>query len=189
MISTEQQRFYWIATLDDDSIITEFNADGSENSYKELPRARVKLFGLQSSNASYMIDTKLGTFHIKDFKNNKIVNAVVPVKNQNVTICGPLMNNQTYNFYQLKSAYGDFRPGITPQGTLGYIPISKGVITQQILGWGDWKNIYGLGQRYIVTSLVLKNDLNPEPELSVGFKRAADLNLPNLDGSPFVISF
>src|ERR1700680_2841206 len=105
------QHFMWAASTNDNDnqIITEFNPDGTENSYKELPRNNIMHFGLQSPRASYFIDLKNGVFHLKDHRLNKKLNIILPVNKNNMEICGYSNKdpNYLYNFHHYKKAHQD----------------------------------------------------------------------------------
>jgi hypothetical protein len=165
----------WAAGLEDGSLITEFNPDGSENLYTDLPRDKIVNFGLvQGQRSGYFVDLKTGVFHLKDHRLSKAFNIVLPInKDRGVAICGgPGVN---YTFHHYKEAHQDFNAiGRNVGGT---------VIDRFLLGWSAWKIVPTLGQRYVEATLFVENVEAPKPVLKV-FLRAEPRGKP-IDGSPY----
>jgi hypothetical protein len=160
----------------------EFNADGTENMYRDIPRERVLLFGLQSAQSSYFMNLTDGRFYIKDYRQDRTLGISIPVDGKIVQIGGKLQNGR-YPFFQLKSGYQDMarRPG------QAHISSGGNVITEHIIGWRRQVLIkkYGLVDAEVTLSL------DPRPSV-IQPKISVTLNPPGVKkpiaGSPYVIS-
>ena len=174
-----RQNFMWIAFLDDDSIVTEFNPDGTENSYPQLPKSKVTHFGLQSAHASYVFDLKDGALHSKKNGLTKKTNIAIPfAKKKYLPIDGPLNGDSRYAFTQYKEAYSDFNAVSLQQYGSSITHFNLAIFAN--------KMINGLGIRYVKIALRIENILNPNPILSVTLSTLE--NGPAMDGSPYVIT-
>lgn len=58
------QKFIWVAEYDDGTFLREFNDDGSENSFYDIKRDRLKKFSLVGCGKSYGFDCRTGVFSI-----------------------------------------------------------------------------------------------------------------------------
>lgn len=175
-----KQRFFWVAILDNDEAVMEYNADGTENNYIDIPRNRVKLFGLQSNQSNYFIDVNTGQFHLNDYKNNKIIDVRIPVQKRLVQITGPLTSEQKYNFFQLKEGHKDFNAA-----TLQHMGGNS--LTKQIMGWKNQKHLGGLGTYYVEANLVIDlAQANTRPQIEIILRMAPNTN--PVAGSPYVIT-
>ena len=177
-----QQKFFWVAVLDDDSIITEFNADGSENSYADLPRAKIKFFGLQSANGSYFLNLLNGQLHLQDYRNDKAVEIKVPCNGQLITVTGSLGQNGfdiiRYPFFQWKKGYTEF-DGSKSHGN---------VIEEHQLGWGPISRLVPkLGLCLVKLCLTINpNNAVAKPQLEVSLLTPKTGN--HVGGSPYIIA-
>lgn len=192
-----KQHFMWVAILEGNAVMTEFEGDGKENAYSSIPRDKVTHFGLQSPRASYVIDLKDGAFHLKDYRLAKKISISLPIKNKLVKIDGPLGGWDKYTFFQYKNAYADFSPTVKtdehgvpilyPNGQPQFEFSSQTTAIDSFqLGWEMWKNVDGLGERYVKTVLLIDNIENPKPVLKISL--SVEPNGIPLDGSPFEIS-
>jgi hypothetical protein len=179
-MSNPIQHFMWVAFDNNNQVITEFNTDGTENLYKDLPRKKIVYYGLQSPRASYFIDLKNGVFHLKDHRLNKKLNIILPVNKHNMEICG--YNNKDpnylYNFHHYKKAHQDFN--IKGQ------PVGVTVIDEFLLGWTAFKNIPRFGPRYLEATLSIQNIEAPKPVIKVYIRR--EPNGKPIEGSPYEIA-
>lgn len=142
-----KQRYIWTAILEDKSTISEFNSDGSENNYETLPREKIEYFGLQSPTQSYFIDLKDGSFKITNNGVTKNMNIQLPIGKKNaIQICTRNSNGSYYEFRQVKNAgfYASMNGNMT-----------EPEIEEQQLSWYSWKNLSGIGEVYIETTLFL----------------------------------
>lgn len=172
-----KQRFFWVAILDDNTAMLEFTPDGQENMYRDIPREKVKLFGLQSANSSYFIDLENGRFNIRDFKNDKSIDIKVPVVGQLVNVGGKLDGSQRYQYYQWKRGYQDFE-NLVSRGN---------VIEEHIIGYKRMMMIQGFGAMLVDVSLSLDPRLaDSKPKIIVSIK-ANEKSAP-VAGSPYVIN-
>ena len=169
-----KQKFMWVAALNDNTVITEFNPDGSENPYKTLPRQKITHFGLvQGSRSSYFIDLKNGIYHLKDHRLDKSVNIILPVGKSGVPICG---EDVFHPFHHFKKAHQDIHLNGKSEGT---------VIDQYLLGWSAWKVLPAFGKRFVETTLYIDNVEVPIPVLKVYLR--PEPNGKAIDGSPYEI--
>lgn len=173
-----KQRFFWVAILDDDSAMLEFTPDGQENMYRDIPREKVKLFGLQSANSSYFIDLENGRFNIRDFKNDNSIDIKVPVGNELLNVGGKLGGFERYQYYQWKRGYQDFE-NLVSRGN---------VIEEHIIGYKRMMMIRGFSTPMLIdVSLSLDPRLaDPKPKITVAIK-ANEKSAP-VAGSPYVIN-
>jgi hypothetical protein len=170
-----QQRFMWVAVKKDGSMITEFNADGSENLYKDLPRSEITNFGLiQAQKSSYFIDLSSGAFILKDFRTDKKLEIMLPIKGKMVPICG---GGGIHPFHHFKQAHQDFNAiGRQMGGT---------IIDKFLVGWSANKELPVVGRRFIEVTLHLDNVETPK----LAFQVILRLNPSGkpIDGSPYEI--
>lgn len=172
-----KQRFFWVAILDDDTTMLEFTPDGQENMYRDIPREKVKLFGLQSANSSYFIDLEDGRFDLRDFRNDKSIDIKIPVAGQLLNVGGKLGSFQRYQYYQWKRGYQDFE-NLVSRGN---------VIEEHIIGYKRMMMIQGFGAMLVDVSLSLDPRLaDPKPKIIVVIK-ANEKSAP-VAGSPYVIN-
>ena len=166
----------WVAFLNDGTTITEFNPDGTENLYKELPREKITHFGLiQGQRSSYFIDLKNGIFHLKDHRLNKSTNIILPYGNKAVPVCG---EGVRYAFHHFKQAHQDFNIAFKPQGGV--------IIEKFLLGWSAWKTLPNIGNRFVETTMYIDNIEAPKPVLKVYLR--AEPNGKAIEGSPYEIA-
>lgn len=173
------QKFFWVAILDDDSVIMEFNPDGTENAYRDLPRQKIKFFGLQGPETNYILDLKTGQILIQRGQITQAIDVKVPASKGLVKLTGPLDNNRRYDFAQWKQAYADFN--------LGGKSVSGNVIEKHIIGWKKMQMFPKVGPCVIELNINIKPLEAPStPEVQVIIRHAQGGN-PIL-GSPFKIN-
>jgi hypothetical protein len=176
-----KQKYFWVAILDDDSIIMEFNPDGTENSYQNLPRERVKFFGLQGPKDNYILDLFDGKVIIQNSTNpnfNKNLDIKIPLKNGLFQINGPLSNNQRYEFSQWKQGYTDFN--LAAQSSVN-------VIEKHILGWKKIHHFQTYGPCLVEMNISIEPlKLASSPEMQIIVRNDQGGN-PIL-GSPFKVN-
>ena len=172
-----KQKFFWVAILDDDSAMLEFTPDGQENMYRDIPRDKVKLFGLQSANSSYFIDLEDGRFNIRDYRNDKSIDIKIPISGQLLNVGGKLGSLQRYQYYQWKRGYQDFE-NLVSRGN---------VIEEHIIGYKRMMSIQGYGSMLVDVSLSLDPRIeNVSPKITVAIK--VNENSKSVAGSPYVIN-
>ena len=170
-----KQRFMWVAVLDDGTMITEFNPDGTENAYRDLPRQKITHFGLiQGQKSSYFIDLKNGIFNLKDHKLNKSLNIVLPIEKKLIPICD---ESVFHPFHHFKKAYQDFN-------AIGR-HVGSTIIEEYLLGWSAWKKL-PLGKRFVEVTLYIENVETPNLKLKVFLR--PEPNGKAIDGSPYEIA-
>jgi hypothetical protein len=174
-----KQKYFWVAILDDDSIIMEFNPDGTENSYQSLPREKVKFFGLQGPKDNYILDLTNGKVIIQNnlnLNNNKNFDIKVPINNGLMTLNGP-MNGEKYEFSQWKQGYTDFN--LAAQSSVN-------VIEKHIIGWKRINVFPKYGPCIVEMNINIKPlELSSVPEMQIIIRSAQGGN-PIL-GSPFKV--
>lgn len=145
------QRFIWVAVLTDETVLTEFNSDGTENLYRDIPREKVKLFGFQSPSESYIFDVKLGALQVLRTNGRNGYNIEIPLGKKNFKLTGPKPGNALYNFFQYKEANASNKEGIES----GEPAKLTSKITRFVAGWQEYKILPSLGQKFVVASVVI----------------------------------
>lgn len=59
-----RQKYIWVAEYEDGTGLKEFNDDGTENSFYDLDRSKLKRFGLMGGGKGYWLDCKSGVFYV-----------------------------------------------------------------------------------------------------------------------------
>jgi hypothetical protein len=173
-----KQRFFWVAILNDKTIITEFNSDGSENSYSKLPREKIEWFGITSANNSYFFNLKTGKLHLDNIDSDGI-DIKIPLRRAKMPVSLTGQLNGYYNFFQYKEAHQDFNLGLQTRGN---------VIDKHVFGWKQWKYLNVLGKVFVEIGLVIQPaENNGKPTLKVILRSREDGN--PIAGSPYEMKF
>ena len=167
----QNQDYFWVAVLDDNSTIMEFNVDGTKNIYREIPRERVKLFGLQSHREAYFFDVTLGTLVSQTNKGDISYKIGIPLGKSVFNLVGRKPDNTKYNFFQIKEGNQQ--------------PPEPANYTKYLVGWREWKAIPKIGMKFVETSLVIDANTR-KASIIINLRGIADLNSPPVCGSPFV---
>ena len=125
-----KQTYFWCCVLEDGTLFSEFNVDGSENMYNTIPRDKVNFFGLTSAKESYFFDLKTGEYHFKnqDLGIKQPIEILIDNSNQKFEITGVLPDNKKYEFYQFKSGYADIN-------VFGNQNVSGSIIDAYVIGY------------------------------------------------------
>lgn len=172
-----EQKFFWIAVLENSSGDT-FMSE-KESTYSEIPRDKVKYFGLQGPQSEYLIDLQTGQFTISDIHRPRTTMGIkIPVANKIILLTSPLIGKKYYDFYQYKEGHTDWDASKQSSGN---------IIDEHVIGWKKTEIIPKIGMCFVETKFSIRpNDPNPKPVLRVILRKGEGMN--PVAGSPYEIA-
>jgi len=159
------QKYFWCAILEDESIFPEFETNGKENLYNDIPREKVIYFGLTSAQENYFFDLKTGEYHFKNKDIDLKQDIRIPFGHspRPIPITGILSNNKKYEFYQYKEGYTEFN--------IRSLENSGNIIGKHIIGWKTVKPFMGQHHLIDVKLTIDPNQNQVKPKLEVVIQR------------------
>jgi hypothetical protein len=153
------QKYTWFASYINGWMFAEFNPDGSENSFYNIEKDNVKVFGLMGEGNILSFDTSTGTI---DINGTKI--------------------NLAYDGVKLTGVQGDFKDLITYKDAEAYFnPLggsSSGLITK--FNFGYKSKVNGFNLRCIITINMATSSVNLSVRLVSSVDRDGVLSINNL---------
>lgn len=120
-----QQTYFWACVTEDGSVLSEYNPDGSENYYPNIPeqtRNDTRLFGLTCSKHGFFFDLVTGEFHRRAPDEEDVVYPL-PIKS---------MGSSKYEFYQYKEGHTDVN--------MASLETSENIIDRHVIGMKGVRN-------------------------------------------------